>query len=328
MLMVAKPLRSWRPVTIASFLFACLFVGTDSFAIPTDELLRSLRPTADVNDFAGILTAEQKNALEEKCRQVRQQTGAELAVVVVKSLEGGQVDDFAVKLFEHWKIGKAGKDNGVLLLVAIQDRKARIEVGYGLEPILPDILAGQILREQLFPEFRQQKYFEGLSATVNRIAEIIQRNEPAHVAKQPPAQHFSPGGILIFCFFLFVLSVPPAYAAGNLLRFGDVPRAISQLPGPGIALLLSLLLGSPFIATIGVIISSLIAGVFGFASDQSGGNSRGRRYRRSSPGWFGGPFSSGGGTTWGGGGFSGGAGGSWGGFGGGRSGGGGASGGW
>src|SRR3954454_18132684 len=116
--------------------------------LPTDRLLRSLRPTADVNDFAGILTPAEKDSLEDRCRQLRGKTGAQLAVVTLKSLEGGQIDDFAVKLFKQWGIGQKDKKNGILLLVAIKDRKARIEVGYALEPILPDALAGRILNEQ------------------------------------------------------------------------------------------------------------------------------------------------------------------------------------
>src|SRR5215213_4652884 len=100
--------------------------------IPADKLLQSLRPAADVNDYAGILSPAEKTALEQRCRQLRDKNGAQLAVVVLQSLQGGQIDDFAVKLFKQWGIGQQGKNNGILLLVALDDRKARIEVGYGL----------------------------------------------------------------------------------------------------------------------------------------------------------------------------------------------------
>src|SRR5207247_10289359 len=102
------------------------------------------------------------------------------------SLEGGQIDDFAVKLFARWGIGEKDKKTGVLRLVGMQDRKARIEVGYGLEPILPDALAGRILDEQLFPAFKQQRYADGLTAAVNRIVEIAERNEPAPADVRQP----------------------------------------------------------------------------------------------------------------------------------------------
>ena len=101
-------------------------------AIPTDDLLNSLKPSADVNDFAGLLSPAEVQSLETRCRQLRERTGAQLAVVTLKSLDGGQIDDFANKLFKHWGIGQKDKRNGLLLIVAIADRKARIEVGYGL----------------------------------------------------------------------------------------------------------------------------------------------------------------------------------------------------
>src|SRR4051794_13904277 len=177
------PRKDFRflPRAAAAFLAtcACLAIAAAQEELPTDRLLRSLQPTADVNDFAGILTPAQRDALEARGKELREKTGAQLAVVTLKSLEGGQIDDFAVKLFKQWGIGQKDQKNGILLLVAIDDRKARIEVGYGLEPILPDALAGRILNEQLFPAFKQKRYAEGLTAAVDRIAQIIEKNEPA-----------------------------------------------------------------------------------------------------------------------------------------------------
>lgn len=147
--------------------------------IPSDVLRKSLKPSADVNDFAGILSPSDNAALESRCAELRQKTGAQLAVVILKSLQGGQVDDFTNKLFSEWGVGEKGKNNGLMLLVALDDRKARIEVGYGLEPVLPDALAGRILQEQLFPAFKQQRYGDGMRAAVDRIVEIVVRGEPA-----------------------------------------------------------------------------------------------------------------------------------------------------
>src|SRR6478672_5253052 len=185
------PRKDARVMRLAAV--ACLIIGAflatamAQEELPTDRLLRSLQPSADVNDFAGVLKPAEREALEQRCKALREKTGAQLAVVTLKSLEGGQIDDFAVKLFKRWGIGDKEKKNGILLLVAIQDRKARIEVGYGLEPILPDALAGRILNEQLFPAFRQQRYADGLTAAVNRIAEIVERNEPAPQNLRGPA---------------------------------------------------------------------------------------------------------------------------------------------
>ena len=296
--------------------------------IPSDRLLRSLQPTADVNDFAGILTAAQTEALEERCRTLRATTGAQLAVVVLKSLEGGQVDDFAVRLFKRWGIGQKDRQNGVLLLVAIQDRKARLEVGYGLEPILPDALAGRVLEEQLFPAFKQQRYAEGLSAAVERIAQIVEKNEP------PPADAARPDldigilpAVLILSLFVaagsFVLGAGLAHRGGCLIPQSLLFVAIPILIGWSIAFPLAPIVHVPL---------AVVMGWLGWRTRKN--HFRGNR--RSPGGWLGGspgwdtwnwPASTGG-TGWSGGGFSGGGGGSWGGFGGGTSGGGGASGGW
>jgi len=177
--------REWKAVIIAITAALWLWPATTAQAvIPSDALLQRLNPQNNVRtyDVAGILRPDQKNAIEGILQGMEQQTGAQGAVVVVDSLEGGQIDDFANKLFRKWGIGQKDKNNGILLLVALKDRKARIEVGYGLEPILPDALAGRILDEQLFPAFRAGNYANGLTQTARRIAEIVTRNELA-----PPA---------------------------------------------------------------------------------------------------------------------------------------------
>lgn len=152
---------------------------TATAQIPSDVYRKSLKPTGDVNDFSGILNSTSIAELEQLCQELRHRTGAQLAVVVIQSMQGGQIDDLANKLFSQWGVGQAGKSNGILLLVAVDDHKARIEVGYGLEPIIPDALAGRILREQLFPSFKQQRYAEGLTAAVRRIVDLVERDQPA-----------------------------------------------------------------------------------------------------------------------------------------------------
>ena len=296
--------------------------------LPTDRLLWSLQPTADVNDFAGILTPAEKESLEERCRNLREKSGAQLAVVTIKSLEGGQIDDFAVKLFKRWGIGQKDQKNGVLLLVAIQDRKARIEVGYGLEPILPDALAGRILNEQLFPAFKQQHYADGLTAAVDRIVLIVEKNEPA-----PPnlRQLGGQGNLLtivaLLSLFLaagsFVLGAGLAKRVGCLVPFGLLFIAIPFLIGLSIAF--------PWAPIVHVPVG-LSLGWLGWKAGQDNRLGPGQRspggWNWTAPGvntWDWG--SSLGNSGWSGGGFSGG-GSDWGGFGGGSSGGGGASGGW
>ena len=151
----------------------------DARAIPSDDLLNSLRPTADVNDFAGILSPAEKAAIEARCRELRERTGSQLAVVTLKSLEGGDVVDFSFKLAEKWGIHQKGQKNGMLLLVAMAEHKFWIQVGYDLEPIIPDVLAGRILNDQLRPQFRAGQYGAGLLAATNEIVDRVEKGVPA-----------------------------------------------------------------------------------------------------------------------------------------------------
>lgn len=126
-------------------------------------------PKGFVNDFAGMLTGEQIAALEGRLSGFEKETSNEIAVATIPSLGGDTLENFAVRLFEDWKIGKEGKDNGVLILVARDDRMVRFEVGYGLEGALTDAQSAWIIDNEIVPRFRDGKYFEGLSGAVERI---------------------------------------------------------------------------------------------------------------------------------------------------------------
>ena len=130
-------------------------------------------PTGFVNDFANVLSPTVKNAMESLSRELKQKTVAEVVVVTVKSLNGMDYTDYAVRLFEKWRIGEKGKDNGILILNAVDARKIRIEVGYGLEGILPDGLVGEIRDKYLIPSLRQNDHDSGLSLGLAAIASII-----------------------------------------------------------------------------------------------------------------------------------------------------------
>ncbi len=129
-------------------------------------------PTSFVNDFAGILTAEQKQSLETKISGFEKDTSNELSVVTVPNLGGDTIENFAVKLFEDWKIGKNKKDNGVLLLIARDDRQMRIEVGYGLEGALTDAQSFWIIQNVLKPAFQKGDYYGGINGGVDSIISI------------------------------------------------------------------------------------------------------------------------------------------------------------
>jgi len=321
--------RPGKRTAIATFSFCLLLATVAAGQVPADSLLQSLRPSADVNDHAGILTPEQKEMLEARCKALRQKNGTQFAVVTIKSLEGGQIDDFANKLFVRWGIGEKGKNNGILLIVALQDRKARVEVGYGLEPILPDALAGRVLDEQLFPAFKQQRYFEGLNGAVNRICEIVERGEPATAAARRGAGMTGFGEMILLAGFLSLFVAIGAFVVGLGIRTQKVPLILFGGFFGGIPFLMGFMMAAP-LAPIVHLPLGIIMTIVGW---RAGTNSPGRRGGWTSgfpsPGWtwFDSSAGSWGSSDWssgGGGGFSS----DWGGFGGGSSGGGGASGGW
>lgn len=127
-----------------------------------------------INDFADILTSQQEEQLNLKIYNYDKQTTNQIAVAIIRSLEGDTIENYSIHLADLWKPGQKEKDNGVLMLFAMDDRKIRIEVGMGLEGDLTDLESKKIIDNTISPEFKQQKYFEGIDkgidATINAIA--------------------------------------------------------------------------------------------------------------------------------------------------------------
>ena len=130
------------------------------------------KPTNYVSDFAGVLSPETQASLNALCAQVDRQAHAQIAVVTIKSLDGQPIENFATELEDKWKVGKKGTDRGLLLIFAPNDRKYRIEVGYGLEGILPDGRVGDIGR-LMVPYLRQNNYDAAVTLAVRQIAGVI-----------------------------------------------------------------------------------------------------------------------------------------------------------
>lgn len=123
-----------------------------------------------VTDVAGILSPAQKQALESKLVAIDDSSSNQIAVVILPTLEGNPIEEYAVKLFREWGIGDAKNNNGILLLIAIEDKKVRIEVGYGLEGAIPDITANNIIDSDIKPAFRAGAYYEGIDKATDDIA--------------------------------------------------------------------------------------------------------------------------------------------------------------
>ncbi len=134
--------------------------------------LSKLKPTGYVNDFAHVLSPAGKQRLESYCANLEQATGVQMAIVLVDSLDGDPIDDDANTLFRQWGIGKKGKDEGILLFFAVKDHKDRAEIGYGLEPVVSDGYAGQVLRG-IRPILRQGDYAGAILAAADEFGQKI-----------------------------------------------------------------------------------------------------------------------------------------------------------
>ena len=173
-------------------------------------------PQGWVSDFAGILSDDTKSQISGLIDDVKRSTGAEIAVVTVSSLDGMTVEEYAVRLFEKWGIGAAEEDNGVLFLIAPNERKTRIEVGYGLEPVITDGRAGEIIRETILPFFRAGDYNQGILQGTKQIAALITGEDfvPSVPIPQPePQQDVAPLGIKIFVMLFFALFLTLGFLA-------------------------------------------------------------------------------------------------------------------
>jgi uncharacterized protein len=151
---------------VVAILLLCFIAP--AFAEPVSQL----HPTNYVNDFAHVLSASSEDSLNDLCKQIDDKAHAQIAVVTIGSLDGRDIESYAVDLFKQWGIGSKGTNRGVLILVAIHDHKYRTEVGYGLEPILPDGKVGGFGREAV-PFFRQNNYDGGVRLMTTRVAEVI-----------------------------------------------------------------------------------------------------------------------------------------------------------
>lgn len=155
-----------------------------------------------VHDDAHILSAQTKSELENLLKEERDTTSNQIAVLTIPSLEGDDMANYAVKVFEKWKLGQTKKNNGVLFVIAPNDRKVRIEVGYGLEGVLTDALASRIIRNEVAPFFKSNNFDAGVKAGTIAIIQTIEGEY-----KQDPSSpfHLSPLIIAIIIILIFIL---------------------------------------------------------------------------------------------------------------------------
>jgi uncharacterized protein len=170
----------------------------------------SLHATGFVNDFAGVIDAASKQSIEALCSQLDRKTASQISVVTIKTLGGEPIEDYANSLYRAWGIGRK-ESKGALLLIVVQDRKTRAEIGYGLEPLLPDGFDGSVLRE-MKPELSQGHWGPGIQSGVRLLAQRVAEKSGVQLdlSGQPPVQRTpvrrssGPSIIQIIFFLLFI----------------------------------------------------------------------------------------------------------------------------
>ncbi|MFE0757331.1 TPM domain-containing protein [Inquilinus sp. NPDC058860] len=275
--------------------------------------------SARVTDLTGTLSAADRQALDGKLAAVEQRKGAQIAILIVPTTGADTIEQYARRVFDQWRLGRKGVDDGVLLLVAKTDRTVRIEPGYGLEGAIPDIAAGRIIREQITPAFRQGDFAGGLGTAVDSLIRLI--DGEALPPPPPESRSEAPQEMLQ----VIILAIIGGVVARGFLRAAGLPMPLpaggSALVAGGLGWALSGLIFFGAFCAIGAVI---LGGIGGSLGGPGGGSYSTRRGSGGLGGGLGGGFGGGGfggrsGGGSGGGGFGGG---------GGSSGGGGASGSW
>ena len=188
------------PFLLATVLFLqALLFANNSFA---QNIIAKPSPATLVTDVAGVLTPEQKQALENKLVAIDDSSSNQIAVVIIPSLDGYPKEEYANKLLREWGIGSK-KNNGVLLLISINDRQIWIEVGYGLEGAIPDITALNIIDNDIKPAFKAGNYYQGIDQATDNIAKAAIGEYK--VAKAKKSKSKGSGGFLIILIIIFLI---------------------------------------------------------------------------------------------------------------------------
>jgi len=157
-----------------------------------------------VNDQASLLDDGFESQLEERLRLLEEETGAQVAVLTIPSLEGDPLEDFSIRVVETWKLGRAEADDGVLILIARDERRMRIEVGYGLEGVLTDAQSGRIVDHLMAPRFREGDFNGGVGAAVEAVSSAIRGEAVEIPEKRAQSEGFNPGSFI----FLLIFGLP------------------------------------------------------------------------------------------------------------------------
>jgi uncharacterized protein len=207
--------------------FFVLALGMGAWAEPISQL----KATGYVDDFAHVLDQSTIAQMTDICRQIDEKAHAQIAVVTINSLDGSDVESYAVDLFKQWGVGGKSSNRGVLILYAIRDHRARVEVGYGLEPILPDGKVGGFQREAI-PLMHSEQYSQALLLVTSRVADVIATDAGVQLtgsmpraptrSVEKPGGDLSIGGIVVIIIVILVILLTPLRTLFFWLLFSQI----------------------------------------------------------------------------------------------------------
>ena len=275
---------TWRWLLLCLLLFTTL-QATAEIEVPPLK--------TRITDLSATLSQTQQTQLDATLRALETNKGSQIAILLVPTTTPETIEQYAIRVAEQWQLGRKGVDDGLLIVVALQDRTVRLEVGYGLEGVIPDAIAKRVISEIMLPYFRNNDYYTGLVAGVDRLARLIEC-EPLPEPQQSRSTDESGNTLILLIVAAIILTGIMRSLFGQLLG----ATVVSTIIGVATWLLFSSLIFT-LIAAIFVFIFTLASGGHGGGYGGMGGNGRGRS------GGFGGGGFGGGGGGFGGGGASG-----------------------
>lgn len=279
-------------VTTLGFLILTTSAQAASDLVPVPAL------QARMNDLTGTLSAEQRATIEQSLRAFEIRKGTQIAVLIVATTKPEEIEQYALRVVDHWKLGRKKVDDGALLMIAKDDRTVRIEVGRGVEGVMPDIIANRIVNDTIAPRLKAGDYFGGISAGVDQMIHVID-GEPLPEPKRANAG-FRDGNVSQWLPAIFLI----ALVVGGMLR-NALGRVLGALVTGGVLAFLGWVLGGALLAAAVAGGIAFVITLLGVGTGRHGGLYAGALYGGMGMG-MGGGRSGGGGFSGGGGGFGGG----------------------
>lgn len=191
----------WRALLRLVILLGCFFINNTVYALAIPA-----QPNNYINDYAHLLSPATVQALNAQQAAFEKKTTNQIVVAIFPSLENESLEDFTTRLEDQWKIGQKGKDNGILMTIFVKEHQVRIEVGYGLESVVTDAQAGDIIQRDIIPNFRTKNYDAGVSAALNDLMQLTSKaDQPEPLKKAMPILSFA--NFVIFAVLIFMLII-------------------------------------------------------------------------------------------------------------------------